>query len=409
MCTAVELVVLFGWPCGPTALFHAVQTTVCTPSPSTVMPRAAYGCGVLVPTLQFIPPTPEGPALAVANTVTAWLAQMVRLASFDVLSATSTGSLSTWSVSESAVLSPAALIALIASGRDRTGQVIPSVDARAATRRPRWVRTLLPHRGIRNCRRSRQLMAGQSMRRCCTRRTGPRLRAVAATGRRGVPNPFPATGLEPEVAGSLRGQDRALALARSQPDGGEIDPARAGARGRSAVHLIPPVPTGESGVGHVGRPVRPCGATAIEVGVPGPSGTAVEDAPRRGCARDRDARRRHDLGVHVLPGRGGPSRSPSSSNAPLVAVEREVRRWSIAYETERIPTGRNCTRCAGVAVSVSAPAAKALARNVTPSASGRCGDRRGNRGCSPECGHCPSATYLPTGTRPGRRTCGQLP
>ena len=52
-----------------------------------------------------------------ANTVTGWLAQIVRLASFDVLRETLTGSLSTWSVSEFVVVSPAALVALIMSGR----------------------------------------------------------------------------------------------------------------------------------------------------------------------------------------------------------------------------------------------------------------------------------------------------
>ena len=40
MCTVIELVAELWVPCGSTALFHAVQDTVLTPSPSTVRPAA---------------------------------------------------------------------------------------------------------------------------------------------------------------------------------------------------------------------------------------------------------------------------------------------------------------------------------------------------------------------------------
>ena len=40
MWTVIELVPVLGWPCGSTALFHAVHVTVWTPSPSTVRPLA---------------------------------------------------------------------------------------------------------------------------------------------------------------------------------------------------------------------------------------------------------------------------------------------------------------------------------------------------------------------------------
>ena len=40
MCTVTELVPELWLPCGSTALFHAVQDTVLTPSPSTVRPAA---------------------------------------------------------------------------------------------------------------------------------------------------------------------------------------------------------------------------------------------------------------------------------------------------------------------------------------------------------------------------------
>ena len=45
--------------------------------------------------LQFIPPTPDGPALGVASTVTAWLTQTLGFGSFGVRNDTPTGSLST--------------------------------------------------------------------------------------------------------------------------------------------------------------------------------------------------------------------------------------------------------------------------------------------------------------------------
>ena len=97
---------------------------------------------------------------------------------------------------------------------------------------------------------------------------------------RGVPNPFPGTGLEPEVVGSLRGQVWACGLARRQPDRGEIDPAGAGAGCGSAFHLIAPSTDWR-------EPGRPCWsarsamrATAVEVGVPDPSGTVAD---RRRC------------------------------------------------------------------------------------------------------------------------------
>jgi hypothetical protein len=77
-----------------------------------------YGCGLLLPTLQLSPPTPEGPAVALANTVTAWFAQTLPLASFDVLSDTVTGSSSTCSVSEDDVITLAAFIALIVTGSE---------------------------------------------------------------------------------------------------------------------------------------------------------------------------------------------------------------------------------------------------------------------------------------------------
>ena len=95
MCTWIELVVEFGCPCGSTALFQAVQETVWTPSPSTVTPLAGYASVPLSSVLQDIPPTPEGPAVALASTVTAWLTQTLGLASLGVRERYATGSLST--------------------------------------------------------------------------------------------------------------------------------------------------------------------------------------------------------------------------------------------------------------------------------------------------------------------------
>src|ERR1700729_1407945 len=62
--------------------------------------------------LQFIPPTPEGPALGVASTVTEWLTQTLGLASFGVWNDTPTGSLSTNTVFGAVSTIPAAFTAL---------------------------------------------------------------------------------------------------------------------------------------------------------------------------------------------------------------------------------------------------------------------------------------------------------
>jgi hypothetical protein len=117
MWTATVLVALFGWPSGPTALFQAVHDTVWIPSPSTVTLAAPE----VLPTppvssVQVVPPTPEGPALALAPTATAWLTQTFGFGSVGVASDTLTGSLSTWSVSEDEVDRPAAFVTLIVSG-----------------------------------------------------------------------------------------------------------------------------------------------------------------------------------------------------------------------------------------------------------------------------------------------------
>src|ERR1700733_10322395 len=79
ICTASDWVVVFGWPCGPTALFQAVHDTVWTPSPFTVTPGDAYVRPDWPSTPQLMPPTPDGPAVAVASTVTAWSTQMLGL------------------------------------------------------------------------------------------------------------------------------------------------------------------------------------------------------------------------------------------------------------------------------------------------------------------------------------------
>jgi hypothetical protein len=71
MCTLTELVPELWLPCGSTALFHAVQVTVFTPSPTTVKPAAEYVCAAAPLTPQLIPPRPDGPVLGVASTVTA--------------------------------------------------------------------------------------------------------------------------------------------------------------------------------------------------------------------------------------------------------------------------------------------------------------------------------------------------
>ena len=93
MCTWIELVVEFCCPCGSIALFQAVRPTVWTPSPSTGNPLAGYASVPVSSTLQYLPPTPEGPAVVAASTVTAWLTHTLGLASFGVLSNTDTGSL----------------------------------------------------------------------------------------------------------------------------------------------------------------------------------------------------------------------------------------------------------------------------------------------------------------------------
>ena len=80
------------------------------------MPLAGYASVPVSSTLQSLPPTPEGPAVVAASTVTAWLTHTLGLASFGVLSNTDTGSLSTSTVSDSDVVSPAAFVAMSPSG-----------------------------------------------------------------------------------------------------------------------------------------------------------------------------------------------------------------------------------------------------------------------------------------------------
>ena len=111
MWIVIELVPVFGCPWGSTALFHAVHETVWTPSPLTVTPLAGYTLAVARSTLQFIPPTPEGPAVALALTVTAWLTHTVGFVSFGAVSDTETGSLSTLTVLDGADTTPAAFVA----------------------------------------------------------------------------------------------------------------------------------------------------------------------------------------------------------------------------------------------------------------------------------------------------------
>jgi hypothetical protein len=71
MWIVIELVPVFGWPWGSTALFHAAQVTVWMPSPLTATPAAGYDADFDPSSLQVTPPTPDGPAEAVASTVTA--------------------------------------------------------------------------------------------------------------------------------------------------------------------------------------------------------------------------------------------------------------------------------------------------------------------------------------------------
>ena len=94
---------------GSTAWFQAVHDTVCTPSPSTLTPPVGYGFAPAPSTLQSMPPTPDGPALAAASTVTAWLTHTLGFGSSGVLNDTPTGSLSTFSVSDTWLGTPAAL------------------------------------------------------------------------------------------------------------------------------------------------------------------------------------------------------------------------------------------------------------------------------------------------------------
>ena len=114
MWTVIELLPVFGWPCGPTARFHAMHETLWTPSPSTTSPTAGYDLALASSTLQFIPPTPEGPALGKASTVTAWLTQKPGFGSFGVRNDTPTGSLSTKTLSVAVLTMPAAFVALSA-------------------------------------------------------------------------------------------------------------------------------------------------------------------------------------------------------------------------------------------------------------------------------------------------------
>ena len=111
MWIVIELVPVFGCPWGSAALFHAVHETVWTPSPLTVSPRAGYGVPLAWSTAQLMPPTPDGPALAVESTVTLWLTHKVGFGSFEVSSDTTTGSLSTLTVLDGAVTTPAAFTA----------------------------------------------------------------------------------------------------------------------------------------------------------------------------------------------------------------------------------------------------------------------------------------------------------
>src|SRR6201995_2015035 len=84
------------------------------PSPLRASPLAGYVFAVAWSTLQVTPPTPEGPAVGVASTVTAWLTQTPGFGSFGVWKETATGSLSTDTVFEADPPTPAALTAVTA-------------------------------------------------------------------------------------------------------------------------------------------------------------------------------------------------------------------------------------------------------------------------------------------------------
>jgi hypothetical protein len=70
-----------------------------------------------------MPPTPEGPAVAVACRVTGWFTHTLGLGSFGVLKDAVTGSLSTWRVSEGALSTPAAFVAASVSD---SGPLVPT-------------------------------------------------------------------------------------------------------------------------------------------------------------------------------------------------------------------------------------------------------------------------------------------
>ena len=129
MRTDIDAVPVFGWPWGSTALFQAVQDTVWTPSPLTVTPLAGYDLAPPRSTLQFIPPTPDGPAVAVASTVTAWLTQTLGFASFGVRNDTPTGSLSTDTARRRVYSTPAALVALEVDRQASVGRA-PAIECR---------------------------------------------------------------------------------------------------------------------------------------------------------------------------------------------------------------------------------------------------------------------------------------
>ena len=104
---------MFGWPCGPTARFQAMQVTVWTPSPLTVEPARRVGRGGehgRCCSSSRRPRTVQ--RWAVASTVTAWLTQRLGFGSFGVRNDTPTGSLSTQTLSVAVLTMPAAFVAL---------------------------------------------------------------------------------------------------------------------------------------------------------------------------------------------------------------------------------------------------------------------------------------------------------
>ena len=217
----------------------------------------------------------------------------------------------------------------------------------------------------------------------------------------GVPNPFPATGLEPEVVGSLRSEARALSLAPGQLDRSEIKAAGAAAGGRNALHLITPVRAGQASVRHDRLPVLPCRTTALEVGVSGPSGAAVEHAPGRRRPSDRDARRRIDLGRYVTSQRSRAERIAIELEHAQ-AAEREVR--LIARDNER-------PRRAGTARGRRRSRHRELGRTRSTSHNSRPHSDRDDRDdrSTSRSPRDHRQTQMPLTDRcRGRQTCGQL-